>query len=474
MKNLIPLLTLALLPSVSMADNSDPVVMTVAGTDVCQSEFAYFLERNRDAQDPATVLEYAQMYVNLKLKVQAAIDAGVDTTSQFMNEYAEYRDMQATGFMLDSAYLEDRAKRSYEQSLKDVGPDGLFLVNILSITPEDESPAEFERCVTLMDSIHTLLVNGADFRDLAGRYSNDNYAAHGGEAGWFSRNQLPTEIWTVLTGLELGKSSNPFFSEGAIVIVAAGAQRDLGTYEENRKDIYNWMSSRNDIMGQAMKSKAMEYSEQYGWGFQNADSAMYFMIDSLENYNTDFRNIAREYHDGLLLFESSNTNVWDKALNDDEGMKQFFEQNRKLFRFKEPCFKGMVFFCTNEDVFHQIEKAVSGMPVGEWTDTVVSFNRNTSQVRAMRGSKETGIFQKGSNVYVDKIVFGEGSFEPMKGFPYANVIGKVLKEPETIDDVMSTVGQKYQDYLEDEWIRKLRSQYKYTINKKVLKKLNAQ
>jgi len=472
MRSLIPFLALAFLPAMSIAGNSDPVVMTVAGTDVRQSEFEYFLNRNRDTDSNASVMDYAEMYVNFKLKVQAAIDAGVDTTAQFLSEYAEYRDMQAAGFMLDSVFLEETAKASYEESVKEIGPDGLSYVNIISIAPSNDSPAEYERCIGLADSIYSLLMDGADFPSLAGRYSNDNYAAQRGEVGWMSRNQLPDVIWEAVSALEPGQISRPFFHEGVSVIVWVSARRQLGSYEENRDEIYKWMDSKREIMRQAMLNRAMQYSEQYGWGIGNQDSALYFMVDSLEYFNQEFGNIAREYHDGLLLFESSNVNVWDKALNDDEGMGKFFEQNRKMFRFNEPCFKGMVFFCTAEDVFHQIEKAVDGLPVNEWADTIITFNREQSQVRAMRGNKETGIFEKGSNVYVDKLVFGEGSFEPMKGFPYAGVIGKVLKEPETMEDVASTVAQAYQDSLEQEWISKLRSQYKYKINKKVLKKLN--
>ena len=90
----------------------------------------------------------------------------------------------------------------------------------------------------------------------------------------------------------------------------------------------------------------------------------------------------------------------------------------------------------------------------------------------MRGSAESGIFKKGQNPYVDKLVFGEGEFEPMKNFPYVNVIGRILKQPENMTDVSAQVAEDYQNYLEKLWVDSLRKKYSYSINRKALKKVN--
>ena len=471
MNKIVPFLALALLGTNVLADNADPVVMTVAGTDVHQSEFEYFLNKNRNSEEKMSVLDYAETYVNFKLKVQAAVDAGIDTTASFLSEFTEYRDMQAIDYMLDSAFLESVAHGSYEQSVREVGPDGLSFVSVLSRIPEDSSPEEFVRCNALIDSIRNVLRTEGNFHELAQRFSNDNYAKNGGDVGWMARSQLPEDIARVVFSLEEGTISEPFIFEGAPMIVAVFAHRELGSYEENRDDIYEWMNSREEIMMQAMANKALDYSEQFDWGITDPDSATLFMHENLEDYVPEFRNISREYHDGLLLFEISNREVWEKAMNDEAGMERFYNEHLKLFRFKEPCFKGMVFFCKDEDVFHRIEQAVSGLPVLEWSDTIVSFNHGESVVRAMRGNQETGIFQKGQNAYVDCLVFGEGEFEPMKSFPYTNVIGRVLDKPESMNDVAAQVSQEYQNSLEKEWVKSLRKKYKFKINKKELRKL---
>ena len=123
-------------------------------------------------------------------------------------------------------------------------------------------------------------------------------------------------------------------------------------------------------------------------------------------------------------------------------------------------------------MFNQIKKELEGVELSEWVNKAVEFNKESVKLRVMRGPSGSGIFLKGQNAYVDKIVFNTGEYEPMKGFPYVNVIGKVIKKPETMDDVAGQVTDAYQNYLEQEWIKKLRKQYKYKIYNKALKKVS--
>jgi peptidyl-prolyl cis-trans isomerase SurA len=53
-------------------------------------------------------------------------------------------------------------------------------------------------------------------------------------------------------------------------------------------------------------------------------------------------------------------------------------------------------------------------------------------------------------------------------------IGKKLKAPETWSDEKGKVTTDYQDYLEAEWIKKLRATYKVEINQEVWEQLKKQ
>lgn len=64
----------------------DPVLMRVNGREILRSEFEYayhrYAERSNVELSPK---EYAALFVQSKLKVEAARAAGLDTTSVFVN-----------------------------------------------------------------------------------------------------------------------------------------------------------------------------------------------------------------------------------------------------------------------------------------------------------------------------------------------------------------------------------------------------
>jgi peptidyl-prolyl cis-trans isomerase SurA len=75
MKHFLLISVFGLVAAVSFAQG-DPVVMTVNGVPVTRSEFEYSYNKNNNEVviDRKTVAEYAELYANYKLKVQAALD----------------------------------------------------------------------------------------------------------------------------------------------------------------------------------------------------------------------------------------------------------------------------------------------------------------------------------------------------------------------------------------------------------------
>ena len=460
-----------LLSCIPFHAQDDPVVMTVNGYDVRKSEFEYFFKKNstETTVTEKTVKEYADLYLNFKLKVQAAIDEGMDKSESFLNEYKMYRDMQAEDYLVDKDFLEEVVRDTYEQSINEIGPDGLVHLLVISSTPEEDTPESVGKSLELLESVYEMLQSGQSFQALAKKYSGDKRAESGGVFGWVSRGQLPEDVADVVFSLEDGQYSKPFVSEGVAFIVMVDGHRQLGSFEENHDDIYNW-ALKSNAYTEAKRRKANDYATRLGWDVR--DSAAVVYLDSLlEEVEPDFGNISREYHDGLLLFDISNKEIWERASSNPDEIEAYFRSNIKKYKFSEPCFKGMVFFCVDEDAFCQIEQALKDVDLSEWVDTILKFNKGNVRVRVMRGPTESGIFHKGQNAYVDKIVFGEGEFEPMENYPYVNVVGRILKQPEVMSDVAGQVTEDYQKNLEKEWVKKLRTKYKYKIYKKELKKV---
>lgn len=448
------------------AQTDDPVVMKVGPVEVKKSEFQYFY-RNTYSEDGSgqgkSLMEYAQMYVDFKLKVQAAIDAGIDKTESFQQEFNEYRGVQATGFMLDSVYLENFARMTFERSREEVGEDGIRMFGIITIKPTDETPEAKAVAYRRADSIWNRLGEGDDFRMLASKYSSDGLAHNGGLAGWFSRDQLPEVVGNPVFQTEVGKYSRPFAYDDNFSIVQVLDIQKFDNFEEHRESIYGWMEQQEDIYPQAMLKKAEKLSEEYGWNL-SAEDALAREDSLLEELYPEFGDISREYHDGLLLFEICNREVWEKASEDSVGQLNYFNSNRKKYKFEQPRFKGMIFFCTGKEVFDEVSALLKDVPMDDWTDKVIDYNSDGIHVRVMRGP-----IDKGQSNIADAVVFGEKvEYEAMKGYPYVDYIGKIINQAEEPKDVAVKLVNDYQDMLEGQWLKKLKKKYKTKIYKKAL------
>lgn len=464
---------LSVLFCVPFQAQDDPVIMKVNGYDVKKSEFEYFFRKNNTSA-PVTkksVREYAELYLNFKLKVQAAVDEGMDKSESFLKEFRTYRDMQAADYMIDTAYLETVARSTYENSVREVGPDGLMLLHLIAITPKEVTDATMREAYAQITEVYDMLEAGQDFGRLALRYSNDSSAKDEGEAGWVSRSQLPAELADEVFSIKEGEYTKPILYDDTFFILKAGPRRDIGTYEDNRDDIMRYLENSTPAVADAMNRKANSYAKRLGW--EERDGVAVARLDSLlEEVEPEFGNISREYHDGLLVFDISSREVWDKIGSSTKEMEAYFKAHAQEYKFQEPCFKGMVFFCIDESLFRQVEKALDGLDMSKWADTIVTFNRENVRLRAVRSSSETGIFRKGQNAYVDYVVFGEGEPKTIGSFQYANYVGKILTAPESMQDVASQVAEDYQKYLESQWVKSLRKKYKYKIYKRALKKVS--
>lgn len=188
----------------------------------------------------------------------------------------------------------------------------------------------------------------------------------------------------------------------------------------------------------------------------------------LEDKYEDFRHLVQEYHDGILLFEVSNKEVWDKASTDTEGLSTYFKKNKKKYRWDNPHYKGAVVFCADENTLKEAQKIAKKSSLDSISkDLNTKLNNDSVQFVQVK----RGLFAKGENKFVDKEIYkSKEEVELPSGFPYYFVTGKNLKlQPENYTDVRGLVTADYQDYLEKEWIKYLRTKYPVVLNEEVLK-----
>ena len=454
------------------AQTADPVVMTINGKPVLRSEFEYSYNKNNSETvvDKKSVADYVPLFVNYKLKVLAAEAAGIDTTSAFRKEFLSYRDQQVRPSFINDDDVEAEARKIYKETQTRIDSNGGLVrpSHILLMLKQNATQAEQDAAKLRADSIYTALVKGANFADLARRLSDDKgSASRGGDISWVQKGQTVKEFEDVVFAMKKGELSKPFLSPFGYHIVKLMDKQNFFPYDTLRADIRRFIDQRglrDHIVSQKLDSLAKAAQPA-----TTVQSLLDKRADEMAAKDPALRNLIREYHDGLLLYEISNRLVWDKAAKDEAGLAAFFKKNRKRYAWTEPRFKGIAYNCKNAADVEAVKCSIKKVDFDDWAETLrKQFNDSTLRIKVVKG-----IFKKGDNALVDREIFQvDTTYTAPKGYEHTAVFGKKLKAPKTYDDVRELVVADYQEYLEKQWIADLRKQYPVVLNEEALATVN--
>ena len=451
----------------------DPTVMTINGQPVARSEFEYSYNKNNaeGVIDKKTVEQYVDLFVNYKLKVAAALEARLDTLTSFKQEFAQYRDQQIRPSFVTDSDVEAEARKVYDNTKLAIGPRGLVRpAHIFLYLGQQATPEQQQQAKERIDSIYGALKAGADFADMARRLSQDRgSAANGGLLPWIGPNQTLKEFEDKAYALKDGEMSEPFLSPAGYHIILMKGHKQLEPYDSLRSNILGFLEQRN--VRERIARMRIDTIVAHSHGTLTREEVLARRADSLMALDPDLKNLIREYHDGLLLYEISNRTVWDKAARDSAGLEAFFKKNKKKYAWAEPRYKGMAYHVKDEADVEAVKDCVKDLPFTEWADAL----RNTfNSDSVLRIRVEKGIFKRGDNALIDREVFKKDTVvAPTKDYPIDAVYGKLLKKgPEEYTDVIGLVTADYQGMLEKKWVAGLRRKYAVEVNKEVLATVN--
>lgn len=457
----------------AIAQTTDPIIMTVNGVPVLRSEFEYSYNKNNSEGviDKKSIDEYVDLFINYKLKVAAALDAKYDTLQSFKDEFAQYRDQQVKPMLITDADVEAEAHRVYEETVKRIGSDGLIqTAHILLRLNQQASKEEVAAARVRIDSIYQALKNGADFAEMARKVSQDpGSAQQGGLLPFVQHGQLVKEYEDAAFALKVGEMSGVVESPYGYHIILMKDRKMLEPFEYHRDAILKFIEQRN--LREHIADQKVEELVKASEGTKTKEQILEEKADELSLNDMELKNLIREYHDGLLLYEISNKLVWDKAAKDEKGLAQFFKKNKKKYAWSEPRFKGMAFHVKNAADVQAVKNCVKKLTFDKWAEKLrATFNADS----VLRIRVEKGIFKKGDNALVDSVVFKKDTtVTKVKDYPIDDVYGKVLKKgPEDYTDVRGLVVADYQEALEKQWVAELRKKYVFTVNEEVLKTVN--
>jgi len=216
----------------SAQTDGSQILMTVGNQPVPVSEFKamYYNNLSKDSlKNPKALNNYMKLFIDFRLKVNAAMDARLDTTPSFKQEMNEYRDKLAEPMMHDSAVENQLIRQAYERMKWDIKAEHI----LIKLAP-DASPADTLLAYKKLMKFRERIIKGdTTFEGVAKRYSDDSYSKDkGGDLGYFTSMGMVYPFETVAYDTKPGEISKPVRTQfGYHIIKVIDRRPDVGQIE---------------------------------------------------------------------------------------------------------------------------------------------------------------------------------------------------------------------------------------------------
>lgn len=391
------------------------VVFRIDGEATSVEEFEHYYTRIH-AVNGISAERFLPHFLYYKLKVADARKKGWDTLPDFRLQC--------------DVLQKELEKLKGQKSLNPILMKWVKFRQISILLPQHVSDVRERQARQSMDSVYAALKGGAAFETVARNYPLVSVSPYV-DGEWIPEVCLVKEFSTRLDTLKKNAYSAPFFSPLGIHVVCL-LDCKQSYYPEIGRTVAN----------------------------MSADSSA---VDDTEGKQTIVEGLLAAY--------------WDKRHNGgslgkvgDKELQDYFEAHKKDYEWELPHFKGGVVHCLDKKAASALKKRLRKLPLSEWGKEIATASQENPSLKA---EAETGLFQIGTNSYVDKLAFKCGHLTPRTDLPYTFILGKKLKKgPEDFRDVHEAVGRDYRLSVEEAQLEALKQSFQIEINQDILKTVN--
>ena len=193
--------------------------------------------------------------------------------------------------------------------------------------------------------------------------------------------------------------------------------------------------------------------------------------DNLEKEFPEFSAVMDEYRDGLLLFDLMEKEIWNKSKTDTLGLKSFYDKNLNNYQWKNRL-DVTVLSSTKEEF---IKKALKYLK----NDKTIDFIKEKLNVKdgAVNIISKVGVFEEGNDVLPKNLKFETGISDIIKEGEYyfvTKVNATLPAGPKKLEECKGKAINDYQQYLEENWVKDLKNEFKVEVNQSVFESVKKQ
>jgi peptidyl-prolyl cis-trans isomerase SurA len=200
------------------------------------------------------------------------------------------------------------------------------------------------------------------------------------------------------------------------------------------------------------------------------ENCLAFEERHLEDKYPDFKALMREYEEGILLFEATKIEVWDKASQDSTGLAEFFKTVDGKYTWNKRAVISI--YRVNAELKDKIEDIRSYSKENRPDQVLAKYNEGGEEGKPLVTVVQQTI-ERGRKPLLDQMLWEPGSLSPIetsmrdKSITFFKIENILPEGPKSLEEARGYVVADYQDYLEKEWVKALMEKYEVEINQDV-------
>ncbi len=244
---------------------------------VSADEFKWLYLKNNAGENYSDLDEYLGLYIDLRLKVEAAEDAGIHERLSFKTELEGYRKQLARNYLTDQEVKERLLNKAYERYKTEI-----HTLHILIRCPADASPADTLEAYNRALNIKQRIKLGEPFESVAKGASDDpTVNINGGNLGYITVFQTPLPFENAIYRMKPGELSIPIRTASGYHIIKVQDKRN----NQGRIKVAHIMKATPPGSTEAARSRAR----------QEIDS-LYLLLEN----RADFSELAENNSDDMM------------------------------------------------------------------------------------------------------------------------------------------------------------------------------
>jgi peptidyl-prolyl cis-trans isomerase SurA len=322
---------------------------------VSKDEFlnAFNKTPNPDSNRAAALKEYVGLYINFKLKVQAAYDEKLNETGDYKMESDNFKSRLAENAIDAQADISQLIHEAFVRSQKDIHLSQVFIAANANV----DTTVVYQQ----INKAYTDLQSGKNFDDVVAAYGDPGTRKSNGDLGYVTVFTLPYEIENIVYALPVGGISKSYRSSiGYHIFKNDGERKAVGKrvisqilfavapdanetgkriIAQKADSVYNLIQKGADFeterltfsnVPNAQNSKSFEVAiGQYGSGFENEVFALKNTGDISKPFETPYG------YNILKLVEIKKINTDSNDVEAKAELQQSIEKDGRLDKAKK-------------------------------------------------------------------------------------------------------------------------------------------